>query len=1341
MTCSIPTPPCAPAGVGPQCFDAATHPGLLFMSSADGGKKQCLEDVKDTCDHQLKKCIDECWDDAINAAADRRVILTVSQPREDENGKTILDPSWDKIGKFGLKDQWSSGPKNITELFATLKDNRNKIHSYSDGIQGYAKRQSPYNGSYPGATNGDEMAGRDLRYADANDNVFLEQSDLVDIYKKHIEKHRRCIQRCYRNLDCDIIHCECNRLKCVFPPDVGPKDPKDTSDPKLTYVFKDWKSVNFNTTSAWGIPIEIVFGRMFLPGNLIDVSDIRRIPTVTRTITSDPATHDITVVDTRSATNRIDMRFGLCAGVTERLLTVWAEKLVIFAGLSPLSNAPAVTYAPGSETQKTTNNLGVELFGFTPAYRGLANATIRDLNIDKYTQFPEMVFEVLEDSTVVNISNNTTSFSPSGPFTQGVLFDPISAHRNYTIVGNTVSCYDADNNSLVYTKNIPNAKMVTSEGKIVTYDNIRFKINDVDVNQTFESYIPTITPNTVYLTEEKLSLTSSAQILSVVNTLGTVQRRALEPYEGTFKAVGADYTIPHAFDYLLMGQYLDTDSFTNRVTYHVGSSSTNVLITRRNQIGGLLSTFSVPLDVGESLVFVRSFSDSGAILIGTNKRARLVQMVTSLSVVWTILTTVLPVLSNQTAEIAGKFLAFIGNDGKTYNIDVILGAMTLLSAVVRPTTNQQMYNPFDNSLTTTTSTTITKTSIAGFIDSVRTLKTSLRKFLRKHFPDMLLDLDGLDLVPFIGYRSGNSMTIAEILKELSQMLLFDVSADMFLTIRNRITYVPRPVDKASFISPLEDFKDSLLSEVKTVTLTYLSLYDQGNPAKQSFTLDSDERRIRTAEISGLILLTSAGAMKLAELHAAFTVDAVETSTIQLMPRELSLTISDYTTKDLTGRVKTITIGSDLSLEVHTQYDGPGKYGEAVPTTAVYAPVSSLYTNGDLSAAVPAPFAIYTRAPLPHLEGAVSVLAGFTDTDGVTNTDATYGLSPRDSAFPGRRFRPTNPVTLGKLEALPPILNSAVYISFPTASFSVRFKDNLTAQRVVDYCMQDVGAVYSDTARLFLLGDEFIQADTASVSPSDSSVVVLTGLYRARRLTTGRYSHKIGELVVFIDDRIVDNTYDINQYDQTATGIVSVSGYRQERKTYPFRKANQLLPPRLTRPYAQLVLRPSYFTGVETINEYSVVGIEMKAVDTPNTEKFSNSLSYDPINTDITYRFYTLNAEYDSVLFDLERFNLSSTYIVHRKVVTMPAIPSGTYNSVNTPRGAPVSNVIGTNFETQVSSYYTSNPIYDQKQPTWLVAIASNEYGETRCVFDCSSNRTSYSGNGDKYIQGIEKWLN
>ena len=240
-----------------------------------------------------------------------------------------------------------------------------------------------------------------------------------------------CWAKCYAtaaNGACRKAHCACNSFKCPGPdvkffgnggggigrqpgggtgPDDGNRSSNDDA-PKFT------DNTFNNTLSAYGTPLELIYTRAFLPGNLLwlgDVTETREFVTVSQ---YDNELQQFIAQRKLQINNFISMFLGLCAGEVDAISRVWLDGQLIydktvggqlsFSGQERLS----LTLYKGSEAQKVQKRQAQrEGFGRVPAYRGVAGMAVTDINISNFDAFPGFKVEVIKTLDTSELSDET----------------------------------------------------------------------------------------------------------------------------------------------------------------------------------------------------------------------------------------------------------------------------------------------------------------------------------------------------------------------------------------------------------------------------------------------------------------------------------------------------------------------------------------------------------------------------------------------------------------------------------------------------------------------------------------------------------------------------------------------------------------------------------------------------------------------------------------------------------------------------------------------------------------------------------------------------------------------
>jgi hypothetical protein len=172
------------------------------------------------------------------------------------------------------------------------------------------------------------------------------------------------------------------------------------------YRIDDLTSVQ--TTSAYGLPIPIVYGRSRVGGQLIFSSGLKEtIHTDTTTVSTGKGGGGVeSTTEVTTYTYSVDCAIALCEGPIIGVRKIWADGQLIY-NISTDADATTLTESlklndimtvySGTETQ-LPNTLLQSYEPNSPAYRGLVYIVFADLQLGDYgNRIPQLSFEVIKD--------------------------------------------------------------------------------------------------------------------------------------------------------------------------------------------------------------------------------------------------------------------------------------------------------------------------------------------------------------------------------------------------------------------------------------------------------------------------------------------------------------------------------------------------------------------------------------------------------------------------------------------------------------------------------------------------------------------------------------------------------------------------------------------------------------------------------------------------------------------------------------------------------------------------------------------------------------------------------
>lgn len=973
-----------------------------------------------------------------------------------------------------------------------------------------------------------------------------------------------CLELAYRaaSIGCSYVQCYCNQKVCkqpCVPPFCAPggygggggsKPPL----PPATYKNES-NAVNpaqFQTQSAYDIPIELVYSRAYLPGNLIYTSEPEIKQTVRKTTVYDSASNTYTTTTDTAVSNYLSFAFGLCAGEIDALSRLWINQALVYdrSGASnvvqdTLGNS-IVEFYQGSSNQKVNQRQTTQFgFGKVPAYRDMSYVQVSQFSITELTSFPQINAEVVRVTSQDNqqvVSDILSDTAVARLFK----IDP-ATKRVWIAQNDSVLALDYDNLEVVTTESGTNAINISAAGKIITYDGVNLGIVDPHFGQTYatrtadlsiaKSLVTRIFNNNDSSYNALISISSAGDIdidyyddtrdsfISSIDTLNvggsvpvTAVMQSLERVSGSSTFI--DYS-------LILPRINDTGDAINVIEFTMGTTDTAFAALFET---GAYATYDIDnsyfLNATDlSLVGAIACDQDSSIIFITNTGARTVaQKWTKQEVVWSVDIPRVTLLGTEPMfrEPSTKF-CYMAADGKVYALNFADGATTVVMTTPHTVAGAQLYDPETDTLTFWSS---DATVIRLFLNRVNSDKQSLGEVLRDVLARTGVDnlaVNAADSTILVtGYRTGSKTKGVDIIQELIELYpsnVFDAEALYVLDKGSQSTIT---VDVSKAEENLSYASDRSVGDTGSATLEYYSDPLFGERVTQSFILPT-ERSTNYAVISDSFSAIESDSYmrRLAELKVFSAQDGDVTTQANLPWGFLALTAGDYVKFLREFAISQITLGADNSLELKCVSDQRGKYQEVVALSSV-DPIglSLLGTHSDI--AMSAPFGFIARAIEPKDLHSSGLYVGATDLwQEFSPLQVTETASATSDTPGGTTKLIPNSATWGRLISAPPNLGTAHWRTFPEQSFIVQFATTDMAQRVVESARAAASVDYgynfllrSAWTNLIMVGREFIQYKTASLV--DSKTVMFGNLLRARANTEDFGVHEISELCVVVN---------------------------------------------------------------------------------------------------------------------------------------------------------------------------------------------------------------------------------
>lgn len=1283
--CKVPTDNCSRGGTGPTC---SQNPEI-----GGANKRECLEEAKKNCEEALKKCIEEC---------------------DDAKEKFIQDTT--------------GGQSSLIQGVYT-----------DEGVQGSSGNSYETKASFALAN----------VYGYGDSSYFRGPSDVGgQDWHSILWTHARCMQDCYYQAisDCETVQCYCSSLKCeVDGRDLGGAGGGGGGTP-FDYVYKTDQlgEVDFDTVSAYGGLIELVYTRAYLPGNVIWVSDVYSKRSEEIYTTTDSDTHTITVRTAISISNKIDMHIGLSAGVLEDVLSVRVNGNVYYDRNDPAYSdiGETLELMTGSEGQRVRQVVAEEFgFGRVPAYRGLAYLVLSDFQLNGLTQFPKFSIEVAK--SVTRYTDSAESATIAGKDSSIIWTVIPEAHRAFAESSNGVMCVDTDDLTVRWDEPVGYAIEVTPLGKVMTYDGSTISVFDPSYGESFGGYpaslpvsqsfmfrTPDMTGNSSLslFTQDGAGNTVAEEIIESLPTFPSdaVAIRDLPGFDAAPHDVALDVynyaTQVTGISSLTRSLYFlrvvpgTFDTIRVRELRMIGAQSDSLLENEEwyeydlplltfGNVNTLVILGAIPKKDGSFIVFTGSALGYQATCWNRN------------GVVWAAALPTCPNFGKYAPVDVPLDAPFYYISGSTvYRLAVDTGAVTTWTLTSTPPTlagKQYYFSRRKVLFYESAGDKLAKIVLEQFTTNKETVGDAARDLTeRLGLSPVDFDYTDIDTIEITGFRSGPNETAAAIMQSLGDVYQFTFAAD------DRIVFIDKSVNSGAVIADNDVIDESarrrtvVNKEDSSVRVTYFSEELFGEQAEQTFTLDLNAERVVIGDESSYswpVLETDLFMRRLAERLATGTADTSSGTSKKIPPRYLFLTAGDTIIGD--GRLRQMTIGADLAIEIEAVDDDPAKYGEVVPISA--QTVISRRLSIDASAAtLAAPIAMSTRPVFPASNGkSAGVYGGLANID--ESFDAPTYMAPTNSLVdfvPSQpRLSATAPVAWGRLSQLPLTHPTAQFRTFPEDSVKIVFADQDMADRVLrkvsHYGKSPDRRTVDPFYNMLIVGREIMQYGYATGALGASREVTFTNLVRNGQ-NTDQFNgeHVLNEMCMAFD-KDTAAYYEVAEGDIGETFKLFSYSFGPERRRFDtFVEEDCLLP-----------IAPGYILRHDVATTSVGNPIQTRVHFRTRNGRW-DGFRYDKADQGLTNfgmlasnSMYLLRADYDESLFEAERYGTSTAYIIKRY------------------HGA-IFSEFNASDPSQYYYFYGATPIYGGPTVLWdylwdlttepliVVFTSENDYGETRAVY-------------------------
>lgn len=1285
---------CSRGGTGPSCS----------QSSKLGGedKRQCLEEAKEQCEEALKECLEKCKEE-------------LEEKRTSTSGNSSL------IGGYYQRNKNPS---------------KNPVDTTIRGVEPYGVgNETPFN----------EM------------RVTSSETTIAGGMRQEAE----CVRECYEQAasDCRTVQCYCGALKCgQFDPSRGgmggdagvpPAEPEPDEPWNEDFEENQLTEVSFETTSSYGIPIEIVYSRAYLPGNVLWIGEPRSFTSKSIAVSRNYDTRTITTKTTVVVTTVVDMFVGLCAGTVDSLLRVYLDGQVDYdIDDSSISSSANYTLYKGADAQKVREELARAVgFGRAPAHRDTCYLACSGMNLTSKKEFPIFSVEVSKSSS------RTDAIESSGAFpdkdTSIIWHVEESADRLYFGTSTGVRCVDISDLSTVYDITVADALEVTPLGRILTYDGTSISVYEPATSTHSGSYIAALPLSQSFLFRTpsmfggaNLSLISqSGSGDTVVDEISEVLPQFPTDSVAIRELASLDssaHTLALSSDTIVDSDTGDAALFRSVFLLRVRSGAFDTVRVRELRLLGLASDslledeswyeYDIPEVVFGNTNTLQLFGgfvslQGDIVLFAANGSLKyIVRWNPRDGVVWTTNVPNIPSLGRYGGSSrATDEYSFISGT-TAYSLDVSNGVLTTeaVSGTLPALGGKQFYLPHKQLIVYEDANGgITKARLRGYTAEVETMRDAVRDIAQRASLNAFdFDMDPVADITINGYRSGDTISAANILQTLCEVYLVRTFSDERVSLRLLSTGDEVSVAAEDVILSASKERRVAVRENQTLSVGYFSDDALGETATQTFTIDRDSDRQALGEESTrswTVLEHDLYMRRLVEIIAHAEDDKERVETFILPPRYLSIAPGDIAGLAMRGRVTTTTLGANNFSEIIVTGDTPEKYTDAIPSFELPR-VDTRLVVSDSVRTLAAPMAIVNKGVSPVRFGRSSqVFAGLSDIDGAFEAPVTLSRSVDEykGTPSGDTFRLTDSMLWGRVEIVPTEMSSTEeFRTFRDHSVSIRMYDQAMATRILNranyygqYPDRRTVDVYYN---LLVVGKELIQYGYATAA---GSVVTFHDLLRCRHNTdTYKNTHVAGEIAIV--------------YDAESCGIYEISDASIADSVALVGSSPGVVPRRFDvaideRDYAPchpgyIVRRDDYVESRDLFGRVNFSGYTTNIYLRTRSEHPEGltservSLNYTLADSVLSYPMYAIRGEYDETLFESERFGTDTSYVFLR-------LHTGDA-SLDSTEGSPYVAFMG-----RVPVYggptIPVNTVWDyNNEPLTIVLIHTNEYGENRQVY-------------------------
>jgi hypothetical protein len=478
--------------------------------------------------------------------------------------------------------------------------------------------------------------------------------------------------------------------------------------------------------------------------------------------------------------------------------------------------------------------------------------------------------------------------------------------------------------------------------------------------------------------------------------------------------------------------------------------------------------------------------------------------------------------------------------------------------------------------------------------------------------------------------------------------------------------------------------------------------------------------------------------KLAELYAYAIEEAAVTSKITLPPKYLAFVVGDIALTSITGRVSTLRIGADNSMELELRADTPDKYGNLVAVDSV-EPIGYASQTFSQPLALAAPISVSLRSINPLYENSIGMFVGASNVlnEFEQGTYVSRNVSEFSPVPTGNVSLPRAPMMWGRLVTAPVLDSTAVFITHKEAFLEIDFPEEAFVARILDMESRygeypDYRTVNVTDYHFLIVGKELIQYGYAEAVPGYPKRVKFVDLLRGRHDTDNFLNHVAGEYCVAYEP----TSCTLNDFDSDEAGFgfsAITSGNGEFRRQDSIFDEASLLPNDPGSCVRYDVPTPgSEIAGNVTYPASPHVFIFLRPRERGINGFTDEDASFAKPGESYPREVYLIRGAYDPVLFEAERTGTGTSYIMrrYRGDTIIKGDPGstnlGTTSMPNSPYDYIGVKEIGAIF-LGVNQYVSVEPDFNAKaEDLTAVIISLTEFGESRAVYFFPAN-IDYTG--------------